>query len=57
LQQGFSKYYFKWIFAKKFDIPEVYFTHISHQLGKHIDVTSELPQHIQLAYDGLILRL
>jgi phosphoribosyl 1,2-cyclic phosphate phosphodiesterase len=43
--------------AEELNIPEVYFTHISHQLGKHIDVTSELPQHIQLAYDGLILKL
>lgn len=30
-----------------------YFTHISHRLGKHMDVDSELPEGIQLAYDGL----
>ena len=34
-------------------VPEVYFTHISHQLGKHKDINVELPPHIQLAYDGL----
>jgi phosphoribosyl 1,2-cyclic phosphate phosphodiesterase len=34
-------------------VPEVYFTHISHQLGKHQDINEELPPHIKLAYDGL----
>jgi phosphoribosyl 1,2-cyclic phosphate phosphodiesterase len=43
--------------AEELNIPEVYFTHISHQLGKHIDVNSELPRHIQLAYDGLVLEI
>jgi phosphoribosyl 1,2-cyclic phosphate phosphodiesterase len=39
--------------AMELEVPEVYFTHISHQLGKHEDINSELPQHIRLAYDGL----
>lgn len=43
--------------ALELEVPEVYFTHISHQLGKHEDVNSELPPHIRLAYDGLIIRL
>lgn len=30
-----------------------YFTHISHQLGTHEEVSLELPDFIQLAYDGL----
>jgi phosphoribosyl 1,2-cyclic phosphate phosphodiesterase len=30
-----------------------YFTHISHQLGKHAETENELPQHCSLAYDGL----
>jgi phosphoribosyl 1,2-cyclic phosphate phosphodiesterase len=34
-------------------VPEVYFTHISHQLGKHEEINQELPPHIKLAYDGL----
>ncbi|MEQ1623080.1 MAG: MBL fold metallo-hydrolase [Sediminibacterium sp.] len=43
--------------ANELDIPEVYFTHISHQLGLHENINQELPPHIQLAYDGLELRL
>ena len=34
-----------------------YFTHISHLLGNHALVESELPDHIQLAYDGLIIEV
>jgi phosphoribosyl 1,2-cyclic phosphate phosphodiesterase len=34
---------------------ETYFTHISHQLGKHAAVAAELPAGIHLAYDGLAL--
>jgi phosphoribosyl 1,2-cyclic phosphate phosphodiesterase len=34
-----------------------YFTHLSHQLGKHADVEKELPPFIRLAYDGLVLNL
>ena len=32
---------------------KAYFTHISHQLGCHNDVEKELPDFIELAYDGL----
>ena len=34
-------------------IPKAYFTHISHQLGRHDEVNKKLPAHISLAYDGL----
>ena len=34
-----------------------YFTHISHQLGLHQDIESELPEGIHLAYDGLKVEL
>ena len=34
-----------------------FLTHISHQLGKHEDVSKELPDHVQLAWDGLKLEL
>lgn len=34
-----------------------YFTHISHKLGKHREVSKKLPANIQLAYDGLKLTL
>lgn len=43
--------------ALELEVPEVYFTHISHQLGKHEDVNRELPTHIRLAHDGLTLHL
>lgn len=36
---------------------KVYFTHISHQLGLHAEVQKELPEGIELAYDGLKLSL
>ena len=36
-------------------IPHVYFTHISHQLGLHNDITKELEPERALAYDGLQL--
>ncbi|MFN8282257.1 MAG: MBL fold metallo-hydrolase [Chitinophagales bacterium] len=32
-----------------------YFTHISHHLGLHEDVKKELPNHVRLAYDGLVI--
>ncbi len=38
-------------------VPEVYFTHISHQLGMHDAINAELPSHVQLAYDGLSVSL
>ena len=41
--------------ALELQIPEVYFTHISHQLGKHLEINNQLPSHIRLAYDGLVL--
>ncbi len=36
---------------------KAYFTHISHQLGKHEDVENELPPNMHLAYDGLAIYL
>ena len=42
--------------AKGLGIPATYFTHISHQMGKHADVNRLLPANQQLAYDGLLLR-
>jgi phosphoribosyl 1,2-cyclic phosphate phosphodiesterase len=34
-----------------------YFTHISHYLGKHEEVSKNLPANINLAYDGLTIRV
>jgi len=39
--------------ANGLNIPTVYFTHISHQLGLHQTIEAELPENIHLAYDGL----
>ena len=41
--------------AQELKIPETYFTHISHQLGRHTEVEAELPDGIHLAYDRQIL--
>ena len=41
--------------AHELEIPQVYFTHISHQLGLHNEVSSRLPAGCALAYDGLQL--
>lgn len=43
--------------AKELKIPRAYFTHISHQLGRHDDINAELPAGMQLAYDGLTLHI
>ena len=42
--------------VQELKIPAAYFTHISHQLGRHADIEAELPEGIHLAYDGLELR-
>ena len=42
--------------AKELKVPHAYFTHISHQLGKHRNISEELPPNIALAYDGLKLK-
>ena len=43
--------------AASLQIPEVYFTHISHQLGTHSSISAELPPSFHLGYDGLELTL
>ena len=39
------------------NIPTVYFTHFSHQIGLHDEVEASLPAGIRLAYDGLQLSI
>lgn len=41
--------------VEELEIPNAYFTHISHQLGLHDEVEKKLPQGIHLGYDGLQL--
>lgn len=36
---------------------KAYLTHISHMLGKHNDVSKELPSNVEIAYDGLQIEL
>lgn len=43
--------------VNELQIPQAYFTHISHQLGLHAEVDAELPEGMHLAYDGLQLKL
>jgi phosphoribosyl 1,2-cyclic phosphate phosphodiesterase len=41
--------------VNELQIPKAYFTHISHQLGKHEAVNAILPKNIFLAFDGMQL--
>ena len=43
--------------ANDLEIPKVYLTHLSHQMGTHTAVSDELPANISLAYDGLQISL
>jgi phosphoribosyl 1,2-cyclic phosphate phosphodiesterase len=43
--------------VQELEVPFGYFTHISHQLGLHDEVETELPSGIHLAYDRLIIEL
>jgi phosphoribosyl 1,2-cyclic phosphate phosphodiesterase len=43
--------------SQELQIPQTYFTHLSHQMGKHADVEKELPAGIQISYDGLVINL
>ena len=43
--------------VNELQVPQAYITHISHQLGKHADISLELPQGINLAFDGLKLSI
>lgn len=39
------------------EVPTAYFTHISHQLGKHEEVERRLPEGVHLGYDGLVVEV
>jgi phosphoribosyl 1,2-cyclic phosphate phosphodiesterase len=43
--------------AQELQIPQTYFTHLSHQMGKHADVDPELPDGINLAWDTQVINL
>lgn len=42
--------------VNKLKVPRAYFTHLAHNL-EHEKVNRELPDHVQLAYDGLRLEI
>lgn len=44
-------------FAEMIGAEVTYFTHISHNLGLHAHVETNLPAHIRLAYDGLKIEI
>jgi len=39
--------------ARELDAEKTYLTHISHQMGKHADVSQDLPNGVEIAHDGL----
>ena len=41
----------------KLQIQKGYFTHISHQLGRHEEIEERLPSGMHLAWDGLVLEV
>lgn len=43
--------------VQELNVPEAYFTHISHQLGLHHEVDATLPNGMHLAYDGLSINI
>src|SRR5690606_38505969 len=44
-------------FAQRIGAAQTYFTHISHNLGRHEEINRILPEGISLAYDGLVLNI
>jgi phosphoribosyl 1,2-cyclic phosphate phosphodiesterase len=43
--------------AVELKVSTAYFTHLSHQMGLHADIEAELPEHIHLAWDRMVLEL
>jgi phosphoribosyl 1,2-cyclic phosphate phosphodiesterase len=43
--------------AQELEIEQTYFTHISHRLGLHKEINQDLPDNIELAWDGQKIEL
>ncbi len=43
--------------AREINADKTYFTHISHRLGTHHEISAELPNNVELAYDGLSIEV
>lgn len=44
-------------FASIIGAEKTYFTHMSHKLGLHEEISAGLPDNIELAYDGLVIEV
>jgi len=44
-------------FSNQVGAEKTYITHVSHQMGLHVNVEKELPPNVFLAYDNLILKV
>lgn len=45
------------LLANELNIPQSYFTHMSHQMGRHEEISRDLPSGTFLSYDGLVIRV
>ena len=45
------------LLAEELKIPQTFFTHMSHQMGRHSEINRELPGGICLSYDGLVINI
>ncbi len=45
------------LLSKEIGAEKTYFTHISHLMGLHKNVSEELPEGIKIAYDGMTLQV
>jgi len=43
--------------VKELEIPQAYFIHMGHKMGLHRDIEEELPEGMNLAYDGLQIEI
>ena len=43
--------------VKELEIPQAYFIHMGHRMGLHRDIEQELPNGMELSYDGLQIEL
>ena len=50
LQQGVEM-------AQKLGVPQTYFTHMSHQMGRHSEIKRKLPNNMSISYDGMVIHI
>jgi phosphoribosyl 1,2-cyclic phosphate phosphodiesterase len=43
--------------VRELDIPQAYFIHMGHRMGLHRAIEEELPEGMELAYDGLKIEI